>query len=192
VRDFVGHHRQWIDRKVSQLQPSAALHSLAEGVPTRIDLAASGESFAVVWTMAARSRHDESAGTIHIQAPDVLQARRQLRIWLMRAAPRRLEPSLLQMAADWQMPLQRASVRRQRTRWGSCSVRGTISLNCCLVFQDPQIVRYLFAHELAHLRHMNHSEAFWALVERIEPDYKRLDKELLSGWSRVPAWIFGS
>ena len=82
------------------------------------------------------------------------------------------------------------SVRRQRTRWGSCSTQGTISLNVCLLFQSPAVVRYLMVHELCHRRHMNHSRRFWALVESFEPDWKPLDVELLQGWRKVPAWVF--
>ncbi len=85
----------------------------------------------------------------------------------------------------------RVLVRRQRTRWGSCSTRGTISLNCCLLFQRPPVVRYLLIHELVHTRHMNHSHGFWQRVARHCPDYSGLDRELLDGWRRVPSWVFG-
>ena len=81
-------------------------------------------------------------------------------------------------------------LRRQRTRWGSCSSAGTISLNVCLMFQQPAVVRYLMIHELCHRRHMNHSKRFWSLVAALEPDWKPLDVELLQGWRHVPAWVF--
>jgi predicted metal-dependent hydrolase len=51
------------------------------------------------------------------------------------------------------------------------------------------VVRYLFVHELAHIKHMNHSASFWRLVEKIEPDYRRLDRDLLAGWRTVPSWV---
>ena len=54
----------------------------------------------------------------------------------------------------------------------------------------PEVVRYLFLHELAHTKHMNHSASFWRLVEKLEPEYRRLDRELLAGWRTVPAWVF--
>ena len=57
-------------------------------------------------------------------------------------------------------------------------------------FSEPEVVRYLFVHELAHTRHMNHSSHFWNLVEKIEPDYRRLDRALLAGWRTVPGWVF--
>jgi predicted metal-dependent hydrolase len=63
-------------------------------------------------------------------------------------------------------------------------------LNCSLLFLRDEVVRYLFVHELAHTRHMNHSASFWRLVERIEPDYRRLDRALLASWRTVPGWVF--
>lgn len=90
------------------------------------------------------------------------------------------------------MSYRKMAIRRQRSRWGSCSTRGTISLNCCLLFQRPEVVRYLLVHELAHTQHMNHSKRFWQCVERHCPDFQELDAELLAGWRRVPVWVFTS
>jgi predicted metal-dependent hydrolase len=60
----------------------------------------------------------------------------------------------------------------------------------CLMFQRPEVVRYLMVHELCHRRHMNHSERYWRLVESFEPHWRALDRELLKGWRHVPAWVF--
>jgi hypothetical protein len=80
-------------------------------------------------------------------------------------------------------------VRRQRTRWGSCSRAGTISINACLMFQSPDVVRYLFVHELCHTRHLNHSRSFWRLVARYEPAYEAREAALSQAWRIVPAWV---
>jgi hypothetical protein len=102
----------------------------------------------------------------------------------------RLEPRLEALAKSTGVAYERLSIRRQRSRWGSCSVRGTISLNACLLFQRPEVVDYLIVHELTHVQHMNHSKRFWQAVERNCPAWRALDRELLQGWRRVPRWIF--
>lgn len=64
------------------------------------------------------------------------------------------------------------TVRDQRSRWGSCSSRGTLSFNYRLLFAPPKVLDYVVVHELCHLTHMNHSKDFWNLVEQIMPDYR--------------------
>ncbi len=64
------------------------------------------------------------------------------------------------------------TVRDQRSRWGSCSSRGTLSFNYRLVFAPPKVLDYVVVHELCHLTHMNHSKDFWDMVASVMPDYK--------------------
>ncbi len=64
-------------------------------------------------------------------------------------------------------------VKRMRSRWGSCGPRGDINLNWILAFMPPEILEYVVFHELCHLRHRNHSEAFWSLVATRIPDWRR-------------------
>jgi predicted metal-dependent hydrolase len=81
------------------------------------------------------------------------------------------------------------AIRSQRTRWASCSPKGTISLNVRLMFLPQHLVRYVLLHELAHTQEMNHSRRYWAILESLEPNYLELDKELRAGWRLVPDWI---
>ena len=64
------------------------------------------------------------------------------------------------------------TVRDQKTRWGSCSSRGTLSFNYRLIFAPPGILDYVVVHELCHLTHMNHSRDFWNMVALVMPDYQ--------------------
>jgi len=64
------------------------------------------------------------------------------------------------------------TIRDQKSRWGSCSSRGTLSFNYRLIFAPPKVLDYVVVHELCHLTHMNHSKDFWNMVEQIMPEYK--------------------
>lgn len=73
---------------------------------------------------------------------------------------------------------ERITIREQKTRWGSCSGRGTLSFNWKLMLAPPAVLDYVVVHELCHLTHMNHSREFWQAVERVLPDYRERRKWL--------------
>ena len=91
---------------------------------------------------------------------------------LRQIAARELPPRLLEFSARHQISVTRIVVRNQKSRWGSCSRRGTISLNWRLVQTPDFVCDYILLHELAHRRHMNHSDRFWSEVERLCPDFR--------------------
>lgn len=187
VRDFVQRFTPWIDRKVAAMQCQG---QPSDPVPKLIEFQMTGERFEVDWRCGAPRSLRQVRGRMQLTAPTERDARLLLRGWLKQSAAERLAPRLLELSAALEFPVARISIRCQRTRWGSCSTRGTVSLNCALLFQRAEVVQYLCVHELAHTRHMNHSRRFWHLVGQIEPDYQRLDRELLSGWQTVPEWVF--
>ncbi len=77
----------------------------------------------------------------------------------------------------------RVSIRDQKTKWGACTSRGTVTLNWRLVMAPPEVLDYVVVHELAHLAELNHSPRFWAIVERHCPDWKRhRDWLKANGW----------
>ena len=192
VQKFVGTHRQWIHRRVADLSTAAAID---ESRPASIRLPAIGRHYAVEYEHAAAS-----AARVRIIGESVIivsgplhhdrAVTAALRDWLADLAREQLGNELAKVAAGGGFRYARAQIRRQRTRWGSCSASGTISLNVCLLFLRPQVVRYLLVHELCHTRQMNHSARFWSLVASLEPDYRELDRELLRGWQSVPGWMF--
>ena len=72
----------------------------------------------------------------------------------------------------------RISIREQKTRWGSCSSKGNLNFNWRLILAPEEVLDYVVVHELAHRREMNHSKAFYAIVESVLPDYRSARKWL--------------
>ncbi|MDQ3823259.1 MAG: M48 family metallopeptidase, partial [Actinomycetota bacterium] len=86
-------------------------------------------------------------------------------------------------AARLGVAYERIAIRDQRTRWGSCSRRGTLSFNWRLVLAPTGVLEYVVVHELCHLREPNHSRRFWALLESARPGY-RAERQ----WLRRHGW----
>jgi len=202
VLAFLQRHRRWIDRRREQAQarPSEPFP------PQELRLAAIGQRWHVhlsggvgTFRVANPGRGDLPPGgesrerVLGIRGTGSRSALRDCLLhWLYAHAQLEFGARLTQLAAVTGHEFARLQIRRQRSRWGSCSARGTISLNCALLFQRPEVLNYLLIHELVHTRHMNHSRRYWAAVANLEPHYRELDRELLAGWTRVPAWLFDS
>jgi predicted metal-dependent hydrolase len=194
VQEFLQEHRAWIERKQADMRARQPAGRTDAFPPESIELHAFGE----VWRLhlaagpGAPRVSSARAGLLVVRggSSDRRALQRCLVRWLSDRVRRNLEPEVETLAREHGLQYSRISIRRQRTRWGSCSRSGTISLNVCLAFQRPEVVRYLLLHELAHTRHMNHSARFWDCVAGLCPDWQALDRELASGWRRVPQWVF--
>jgi len=112
-----------------------------------------------------------------------------LQKWIRKKAKKVLLPWFERVSRETNLGYNKVSIRAQKSRWGSCSRDGNINLNLALLFLSPELVRYVFIHELCHTQHMNHSASFWKLVESFESDYKQLDKDLNAYSEKVPLWI---
>lgn len=119
---------------------------------------------------------------------DQQAARAALHRWLARQTRQHLVPRLQSLSQRLGLAFERAYVKRQRTRWASCSRHKAISLNAKLLFLPPQLVDYVLVHELCHLAELNHTKRFWRLVQAHCPDYRKHDRALREMWKRVPRW----
>jgi predicted metal-dependent hydrolase len=104
-------------------------------------------------------------------AVDQSSVERALRNFYRREARDHLSDRLNHFATEMGIAYDGLEIRNQRTRWGSCSTNGTISLNWRLIMAPTEIVDYVVVHELAHLREPNHTEAFWQLVNEYDSEY---------------------
>lgn len=190
VQQFVSRHRAWIDARVQESMAQQILLT----PPAELLLPAIERSVRVDYrheTGLPKLRElDAQQLLIRGAIAEPVRWSRLLNGWLTDLAQRELHGRLQQLAQPLGFSFDRLQIRRQRTRWGSCSTSGTITLNVCALFLRPEVLRYLMIHELCHTRHMNHSQRFWDLVEKHQPDYRQLDKELSRAWRQVPAWMF--
>ncbi len=104
-------------------------------------------------------------------APD--RVGKRVAAWLKQMARDRLVAASDVYAAQIGRGYNRISLRDTRSRWGSCSHEGRLMYSWRLILAPPEALDYVAAHEVAHLQEMNHSPAFWAVVERLCPDYDR-------------------
>lgn len=105
------------------------------------------------------------------------EARKEaVRGWMTKQARPAFSNAVAERALEMGVSPSRVIVRDQKRRWGSCSSKRTISLNWRLIMAPEEILDYIIIHELAHLRHMNHSRRFWTLVERHCPDYPECEQ----------------
>jgi len=102
--------------------------------------------------------------------------------WYKKQALTDFSRRLALFATKLGVPTPELLLSNARSRWGSCNSRKEIRLNWRLLQAPPHIINYVVCHELAHLKEMNHSAKFWAVVASIFPDYKTAEKEL-KAWS---------
>jgi predicted metal-dependent hydrolase len=129
----------------------------------------------IVWGWNERIRVSRNPHVLEMVAP-LTSTREDRKKALFNYYKKMAKPVLLEGVRDLaeRMDLypRSVSIRGQTTRWGSCTSRGDLNLNWKLIAVPFHVLEYVLIHELAHLRHMNHSEKFWALVEKHCPDFK--------------------
>lgn len=132
-------------------------------------------------TPAVAVHHDESTGELAVHLPDGAEEQAlkdTVREWLQRQAHALFAQRLPHYAIRLGVQYRAFRLTSARTQWGSCTAKGMIRLNWRLVHFSQAQIDYVIAHELAHLREMNHSPRFWALVESVFPDHAAARKVL--------------
>lgn len=163
-------------------------------LPTEIKLAAIG----LTWHVQQHETDDVPWVAVREIKPSALlvfgkvghanACRAALSRWLMRETRKHLVPRLEELSRRTGLRFKRVLVKKQKTRWASCSRHKTISLNAKLLFLPSELVDYVIIHELCHLSEMNHSHDFWQLVRHHCPDFQKRDAQVREMWKRLPHW----
>jgi predicted metal-dependent hydrolase len=154
--------RPWIERRLAEVR--AARERLA--VPAG-HLPYLGSHLALA-PEAGRLRAHRRGDALLVPADE---PRAAIERWYRRTARAEIAPRLDEAVAALGRAYTKLTIREQRTRWGSCSTTGAMSFNWRLLLAPPEILEYVVWHEACHLVHMDHSRAFWSLLERWLPDY---------------------
>jgi predicted metal-dependent hydrolase len=170
ARDFAQQHGGWIAARLKRLPEAAPfVHGIAvplRGIPHRIVHRRGVRG--TVWTEV-----DGNGERIMCVAGEPPHLDRRIGDFLKREARRDLEAASSRYAARLRIDIKRVSIRDQSSRWGSCSNTGVLSFSWRLILAPPHVLEYLAAHEVAHIRELNHSSRFWRLVRQLDPDYER-------------------
>lgn len=199
VPGFVARHRGWLDDRLKDSERQTP-ERFRQWPPQQLPLPAIDMSVIVETAVAGNTveqHKPQHSGTLPRQIVHRLQCDSEDRQAVAHELARVLKalaaeylPVRLQMLAEQhQLQYKRVQIRGQRTRWGSCSSRGTISLNFKLLFLSPELVDYVLRHELAHTRHLNHSAAFWRQLLGMQADARELDARLTHSMAQVPPWF---
>ena len=168
VPDLIRQHADWIKRQLSQHAQQFQRPELPQSIYLNINQRDYGFQY---------------------RTDDFDDRLRELRDWVRQQAWEVLPDMLEQVSARCRLAYNKVSIRSQKTRWGSCSTRGTISLNDQLVFVPKATAEYLMIHELCHTRYMNHSGKFWALVESHCANFRNHETALNRVREAIPDWF---
>jgi predicted metal-dependent hydrolase len=164
--EFARGEKEWIAGRLANVPPPVKLapgsEILYRGVQHQIRAGNGGR--APVWI-----DRDALRPTIRVEGQPEHAARR-LVDWLKREARRRIDEHVAEYSEQLCVRPKRITIRDTSSRWGSCSSTRTLSFSWRLILAPPSILEYVVAHEVAHLRELNHRPRFWRLVETLVPD----------------------
>ena len=176
ARTFAERHAGWVGDSLQTL-PRKIPFAIGSVIPVR------GEDIPILPSAGLRSaafldhgvRPDGSVGlALRVSGSPAEQHRRVL-AFLQAQARRDLDAAVTKHAAAVGRPMRTISLRDTRSRWGSCSSRGALNFSWRLIMAPPHVLDYLAAHEVAHLVHLDHSPAYWAVARRLAPELDRAE-----------------
>src|SRR5271166_897765 len=171
AKSFAQRHAPWIGVKLRRLPGNipfelggiVPLRGIAHRITPRRGARGAG-------AVAAERRAGIGDESLLWVSGDAAFAPRRVRDFLIREARRDLEGAVARHAAALGVKPRKITLRDTISRWGSCSASGALNFSWRLILAPHFVLDYLAAHEVAHLVHMNHSDAFWAVVGRLSPD----------------------
>lgn len=170
---------------IEKLEKKAGEAAPAKNYSEGEELFFRGESFPLRWASGAgRQPVELRDGAVYISAERRGSEAESLEIWYSRQLYHILREVLPQWTRKIGVAPKKISIKRVKTLWGSCSAKGSLTFSTRLALVPPRLLEYVVVHELVHMKHMDHSERFWAEVERNMPDYRERRDELKKNGAR--------
>mgnify|MGYP003042647917 CR=1 FL=1 len=182
-------HAGWIEKR------RTVLESRGEGpgqpfLPDSVRLVFVGRDYAVNYAHGLIAGLVARKGELVVTCPpgrEILAAR-LLQHFLVREGKRHLVPACRELADACGVAVSAVSVRNQKTLWGSCSVRGGISLNARLLLLPQELAHHVMMHEFCHVFHRNHGSGFQERLRALDPMTSVHEKALRRAWEELPGW----
>lgn len=161
-------------------------------LPDELNLITLSQSYQLTFLISVKTSVLLNDNHLTIMARDKEQQLKSLKKWVRQQAKKLFAEKLQAWSVTTALSYSKLSVRSQKSRWGSCSSAGTISLNDQLLFMPSSVLDYIIVHELCHTVLPNHSARYWALVEQHYPNHK-LQEQLLAQYAKqIPSWFRAS
>lgn len=186
AKNYIENHKEQILKQLEKIEAksgNASVKQYSSGekhlyrgryYPLNIEDSIDASTFAVF--MGSRITVYVPSGLRQQERSDA--TRKLLEEWYIRQAKKLLPEQVDYYAKRFNISYEKIRVKNQKSKWGSCSSKGGINLNWHIIMAPNQVIAYVIIHELAHLKHMNHSGAFWGTVEEYFPEYKQWRKWL--------------
>ncbi len=198
IPDFVESHRGWVEDALAEIErqtpevyrcwPPRELQ--LQAISTRLSLHYNRSEILALDDETTNEGFNHSIA-LEIQA-DIddrvavtSEIAKQLRTLAKKILPGKLSAHANRVGAEY----ARVQIRGQRSVWGSYSSTGTLSLNYKILFLQPELADYVMLHELAHTRVLDHSQAFWSLLENYYSGAREADQRLGTAGRDVPPWL---
>jgi len=176
--DFLRSQGDWLEKQLRKAPPPA---TLAAHLAVQPHLSGLGREFSLTLNFTTARPFfvfSEQSHAAEFRYPVGEGVETALKDLLREFAGEVVPPRVHELAQRHKLRVRRVSVRDQGSRWGSCSGRGTLSLNWRLVLLPVELHDYVLLHELAHLTEMNHANSFWELLRDYDPQAEAHDREL--------------
>jgi len=193
IPEILESNKPWIEKQLAKLQEQIQAANLAV-LPHEINLQALNQIWQISYMQSDNKKlklilRPQQEIVLLGDIQDKKTCYKLLAKWIKERAKQHLLARLKIISLQTGLSYHSATVRGQRSRWGSCSSAKVISLNYKLIFLPTAMVDHILIHELCHTIHMNHSTRFWRLVAKFDPDWREYSKTVKRAEQLVPLWV---